>query len=113
RAAGRGGRGPLALAQEPAGRNRAHRAGGPRRCRTGIPHRAGAVARMIELTTTNARAIAQRVRVREISAVEVARSALDRIARLDGALHAFITVTPEHALRAAEEVDRRVAAGDD
>jgi aspartyl-tRNA(Asn)/glutamyl-tRNA(Gln) amidotransferase subunit A len=68
---------------------------------------------MIELTTTNARAIAQRVRLREISAVEVARSALDRIARLDGALHAFITVTPEYALRAAEEVDRRVAAGGD
>lgn len=66
---------------------------------------------MIELTGSTAVQLAEQVRRREIRAVEVARSALDRIERLDGDLRAFITVTRDEALAAAEQVDRDVAAG--
>ncbi len=66
---------------------------------------------MIDLTTMTARKIAEAVRRRETTAVAVATAALDRIARLNGALRAFITVTRDEALAAAAEVDRQVAAG--
>jgi aspartyl-tRNA(Asn)/glutamyl-tRNA(Gln) amidotransferase subunit A len=66
---------------------------------------------MIDLTTSTARGVADAVRRREVSAVEVARATLERIGRLDPALRAFITVTGDEALRAAERVDRDVAAG--
>jgi amidase len=48
----------------------------------------------------------------EVSAVEVARHFLDRIAADDGALGAFVTVTPELALAQAERVDRARGAGE-
>jgi aspartyl-tRNA(Asn)/glutamyl-tRNA(Gln) amidotransferase subunit A len=67
---------------------------------------------MIDLTTQSARAIAQSVRRRELSAVAVTQSALDRISLLNRTLRAFITVTRDQALSAAEEVDKRIAGGD-
>jgi aspartyl-tRNA(Asn)/glutamyl-tRNA(Gln) amidotransferase subunit A len=48
---------------------------------------------------------------REISAVELARAFLDRIERLDGTLHAFITVDPERTLAQARAADERIARG--
>ncbi len=66
---------------------------------------------MIDLTTMTARKIADAVHRREITAREVAQSALDRIGRLNEALRAFITVTRDEAMAAAEQVDRQVAAG--
>jgi aspartyl-tRNA(Asn)/glutamyl-tRNA(Gln) amidotransferase subunit A len=66
---------------------------------------------MIDLTTMTARKVAEAVRRRELTAVEAARSALDRIGQLNGTLRAFITVTRDEAMAAAEQVDRRVAAG--
>jgi aspartyl-tRNA(Asn)/glutamyl-tRNA(Gln) amidotransferase subunit A len=66
---------------------------------------------MIDLTTMTARKIAESVRRRELTAVAVAQSALARIEQLNGTLHAFITVTREEALTAAERVDREVTAG--
>ncbi len=68
---------------------------------------------MIDLTASNAREIARRVQRREVSAVEVARSALERINGLNEQLHAFITVLPDAALAEAERVDRAVAAGEE
>ena len=68
---------------------------------------------MIDLTTLSGREVADRVRRREASAVEVTRAALARIERLDGDLRAFITVTGDEALKAAEAVDRAVASGRD
>ena len=59
------------------------------------------------------RELGARYRKRELSPVEVTRALLDRITKLDSALHTFVTVTPERALadaRAAEELLRR---GDD
>ena len=57
--------------------------------------------------------IARRIRAREISPVEVAREHLERIARLNPALNAFVDWQPEIVLaqaRAAEEAVRRVDA---
>ena len=56
--------------------------------------------------------IARRVRARELSAEEVARAQLDRLARLDESLGAFLRVLPERALARARAVDAAVAAGD-
>lgn len=50
---------------------------------------------------------------REISAVELARAALDRAAAVEPTLHALITVTAERALAEAREADARIARGED
>jgi aspartyl-tRNA(Asn)/glutamyl-tRNA(Gln) amidotransferase subunit A len=55
--------------------------------------------------------IARRVRTREVSAVEVAREHLDRIARLEPKIDAFLHVTAERALERARAVDAATAAG--
>jgi len=57
--------------------------------------------------------IAAAVRAGERSARSVAEEALAAIEAGDGALHAFLEVTAAQALAAADEVDRRVAAGED
>ncbi|MFC4134725.1 Asp-tRNA(Asn)/Glu-tRNA(Gln) amidotransferase subunit GatA [Hamadaea flava] len=49
---------------------------------------------------------------REVSAVEVAREHLDRIAAVDDRVHAFLHVDTEGALAAAAAVDARIAAGE-
>ncbi|MEP6461970.1 MAG: Asp-tRNA(Asn)/Glu-tRNA(Gln) amidotransferase subunit GatA [Frankiaceae bacterium] len=48
----------------------------------------------------------------EVSAVEVTQSHLDRIAAVDGDVHAFLHVAGEAALAAARRVDERRAAGE-
>jgi aspartyl-tRNA(Asn)/glutamyl-tRNA(Gln) amidotransferase subunit A len=53
------------------------------------------------------------LKARTVSSVELTRHYLERIERLDGRLNSFITVTAERALAAAEEADRRLAAGDE
>lgn len=60
---------------------------------------------------SDATAMAAAVRNREVSAVELARMALDRVAALDPVLHSFCTPTPELALQEAEAVDRAIASG--
>jgi aspartyl-tRNA(Asn)/glutamyl-tRNA(Gln) amidotransferase subunit A len=52
-------------------------------------------------------------RDRSLSPVEVVDAVLDRIARHDGQLRAFITVTPDLARQAAREAEDRLEAGDD
>ncbi|MDX2163047.1 MAG: Asp-tRNA(Asn)/Glu-tRNA(Gln) amidotransferase subunit GatA [bacterium] len=53
------------------------------------------------------------LRRRELSAVELTRAALDRIAAHEPTIRAFITLTPERALADAERADQRRAAGED
>lgn len=65
---------------------------------------------MIDLTTTTARAVAAGVNARRFSAVEVTRSAVERIEQLNPRLAAFIARNPG-ALEEAEKIDRAVAAG--
>jgi aspartyl-tRNA(Asn)/glutamyl-tRNA(Gln) amidotransferase subunit A len=54
---------------------------------------------------------AEAVRTRRVSPVELTRAHLDRIAKLDPALRAFITVDGDGALAAAETLEREAAAG--
>ncbi len=63
------------------------------------------------LTGLTAAELATRIHRREVSAVEVARAHLDRIAEVDGAVHAFLHVAEEAALASATLVDERLAAG--
>ncbi len=55
---------------------------------------------------------ARMLAAREVSSRELTQAALDRIAAVDGRIHAFLTVTAEQALAAADAADRRIAAGE-
>ena len=68
---------------------------------------------MNDLSELSAGEAAARVRRREISAVDLTRAALARIAAVDAQLGAFVTPSEVDALAAAEAIDRRVAAGQD
>jgi AtzE family amidohydrolase len=57
----------------------------------------------------SALAIAAGVRAGTVSATEIARAALDRIARTNPAINAFTDVTPERALAEATAIDARRA----
>lgn len=59
------------------------------------------------------RELSRRLRSGEVSAVELAQEALDRAARFDGELGAFLRVTPDLALAAAAEADRTLQADPD
>ncbi|HHX44609.1 MAG TPA: Asp-tRNA(Asn)/Glu-tRNA(Gln) amidotransferase subunit GatA [Chloroflexi bacterium] len=48
-----------------------------------------------------------------ISSVELTRAVLERIEAVDGRIHAYLRTTPQDALAAAEDADRRRAAGED
>jgi aspartyl-tRNA(Asn)/glutamyl-tRNA(Gln) amidotransferase subunit A len=66
----------------------------------------------VSLTTKTATELASLIASGETSAVEVAQAHLDRIAEVDGRVHAFLHVDAEGALAAAREVDARRAAGE-
>jgi aspartyl-tRNA(Asn)/glutamyl-tRNA(Gln) amidotransferase subunit A len=51
------------------------------------------------------------LRARKISSIELTQTFLDRIARHNGELNAFITVNPELSLAQARDADARIAAG--
>ncbi len=53
------------------------------------------------------------VSTRQASAVEIVSAALDRLDALEPTLNAFVTRTPELALEAAREADRKVVTGAD
>jgi len=66
---------------------------------------------MDDLTSSTLSDLAQGIRHRKISPVELTRAYLDRIARIDHTLHAFITVDGDRALAAAVTLEREAAAG--
>ncbi|HWH33677.1 MAG TPA: amidase [Egibacteraceae bacterium] len=57
--------------------------------------------------------LAAAVRAREVSPVELARTALERIERLNGELNAVVHVDADGALEAARAAERRVTAAED
>ncbi|MFT4213124.1 MAG: Asp-tRNA(Asn)/Glu-tRNA(Gln) amidotransferase subunit GatA [Microbacterium sp.] len=64
---------------------------------------------LIELTAAE---LAASLAAGEVSSVEATRAHLDRIAAVDGEVHAFLHVS-DHALDVAADIDRRRAAGED
>ncbi|REF35260.1 Asp-tRNA(Asn)/Glu-tRNA(Gln) amidotransferase subunit GatA [Thermasporomyces composti] len=68
---------------------------------------------MTELTKLSAAELAGMIRSGEVSAVEVTQAHLDRIAKVDDRVRAFLYVDTEGALAAARAVDERRAAGED
>ncbi len=55
--------------------------------------------------------LARMVAARKVSPVEVTQAHLDRIARIDGRLKAYITVMADSALAAAKAAEGAVAGG--
>ncbi|MCW2644864.1 MAG: Asp-tRNA(Asn)/Glu-tRNA(Gln) amidotransferase subunit GatA [Pseudonocardiales bacterium] len=68
---------------------------------------------MTDLTRRTAAETAAAVASGEVSAVEVAQAHLDRIAEVDGQVHAFLHVDTDGALAAAKAVDEKIAAGEE
>ena len=66
---------------------------------------------MNELISLSAAELAGKIRQGEVSAAEVTQAHLDRIAEVDGRVHAFLHVDTEGALAAAQVVDADIAAG--
>lgn len=66
-----------------------------------------------DLTRLSAAALADALAAGETSSVEVTQAHLDRIAAVDGAVHAFLHVSADEALATAADVDARRAAGED
>ena len=65
---------------------------------------------LTELTITQA---LTKLRAKEISSVELTRAYLEQIERLNPTIQAYLTVTTEAALKAAEAADRARAGGDE
>jgi aspartyl-tRNA(Asn)/glutamyl-tRNA(Gln) amidotransferase subunit A len=66
-----------------------------------------------DLTRQTAATLADMIASGEVSSREVTQAHLDRIAAVDGSVHAFLHVSGELALAQADAVDRAIAAGDD
>jgi aspartyl-tRNA(Asn)/glutamyl-tRNA(Gln) amidotransferase subunit A len=64
-----------------------------------------------DLVSRSAAELAGLIAAREVSAVEVAQAHLDRIARVDAAVRAFLHVDADGALAAAKAVDERHVSG--
>lgn len=66
---------------------------------------------MTDLTKLSAAVLAEKLAAREVSSVEATQAHLDRIAAVDGDVHAFLHVS-DTALDVAADIDRRRAAGE-
>jgi aspartyl-tRNA(Asn)/glutamyl-tRNA(Gln) amidotransferase subunit A len=68
---------------------------------------------MTDLTRLSAARLAETLAAGEASSVEATRAHLDRIAAVDGDVHAYLHVSSDEALATAADVDARRAAGED
>lgn len=66
----------------------------------------------MSLMSLTALELGKKIRERETSAVEAAREALDQIKKVDKTLNCFVTVDEEQALRRAEEIQKKIEAGE-
>ena len=55
--------------------------------------------------------LAERIRTRQVSPVEVVQAHLDRCVRLNASLNAFVTITAEQALKAARQAEADIVSG--
>jgi aspartyl-tRNA(Asn)/glutamyl-tRNA(Gln) amidotransferase subunit A len=67
----------------------------------------------VELYELTARELARTIRSGAVSATEAATSVLSRIEQCEPTINAFITVTRDHALARAREIDGNLASGND
>ncbi|QDZ14060.1 Asp-tRNA(Asn)/Glu-tRNA(Gln) amidotransferase subunit GatA [Humibacter ginsenosidimutans] len=67
---------------------------------------------MSELTRLSAADLADKLAASEVSSEEATRAHLDRIAAVDGDVHAFLHVASDRAIETARAVDARRAAGE-
>src|SRR5487761_2760248 len=65
----------------------------------------------MNLVNTSIRQLAQDLQAHQVSSRELAQAYLERIARLDSGLGAFITTDPDRTLAQADAADARIAAG--
>ena len=65
-----------------------------------------------DLCYTSALDLGRMIRAREISPVEIAKTVLERIDRLNPTLNAFLTVTPDLALEQARAAEARALRGE-
>jgi aspartyl-tRNA(Asn)/glutamyl-tRNA(Gln) amidotransferase subunit A len=65
-----------------------------------------------DLTRLTADALATKLSSGDVSSVEATQAHLDRIAAVEGAVHAFLHVASDSALAEAADIDRRRAAGE-
>ena len=66
---------------------------------------------MTALTDLSLRDVAQRLRRKEVSPVEVTQACLDRIQAVEDKLTAFVTLTADTAMEAARQAEREIVAG--
>src|SRR5262245_45913903 len=66
-----------------------------------------------EIIRQSAVDLATKIKSGELSAVEVTRAHLDRIAEIDDKIHAFLYVDGERALASAARVDTKIASGEE
>lgn len=66
----------------------------------------------MSLMSMTALELGRKIQAGEVSAVEAAREALSRIQKLDQELNCYVTVDEEAALKKAEEVQKRISAGE-
>jgi aspartyl-tRNA(Asn)/glutamyl-tRNA(Gln) amidotransferase subunit A len=59
------------------------------------------------------RELHQQLVKKERSATEITKAAIDRITAVDGKVNSFLTVTADHALERAQQVDAKIAAGEE
>ena len=67
----------------------------------------------MELYYLSAKEITEKIKAKEISAVEVAKATFDRIEAVEPKIQAYVTVTRELGLQMAREVDEKIARGED
>lgn len=66
----------------------------------------------MNLMSLTAAELGKRIRSGEVTAVEAVTAALEQIKRLDGELNCYVTVDEEAALKRAEEVQKKIEAGE-
>ena len=67
---------------------------------------------MVTLARLTIHELHEKLVSREISAVELTKEHLERIKSLDETIHAYLTVTEQEALKAAEAVDAKLEANE-
>jgi aspartyl-tRNA(Asn)/glutamyl-tRNA(Gln) amidotransferase subunit A len=68
---------------------------------------------MTQLTDLTITQILEKLRAKEVSSVELTRAYLSQIEQLDSTIQAYLTVTADAAIQAAEAADKMRGAGDD